>query len=119
MNNMNLKDRLGLMTYSIMILSMFTILLCTKNNFLFSISIAVICTSTGVLLGQLIKRKVQIPKSGLRILLGLFLLSISISLGFYFLVENQYKLTYIVLTNLFFTLGAIAYLWFFKRNTYK
>lgn len=98
------------------ILGLFTLAMCTENSILFSSSIAMICTMSGVFIGQLIKKKSQVHRSMLWRLAGLFLLSIVISFCFkYFADDNETGIIYIILTNLILALGAISYLMFSKQ----
>ena len=49
-----MRNNIKLALFYILILGLFSILLCTENSIWFSASIAMICTSTGVCIGQLI-----------------------------------------------------------------
>lgn len=113
---MNLKVKTTLAIYCILILSMLTILVCTEDNLFFSISIAVICTSTGVLGGQIIKRRVQVLKSRIGFLIGLFIVSFLLSIGIHYYVAKEIELIYIVLTNVVLALVALWYFYFFKQG---
>ena len=52
-----MRNNIKLALFYILILGLFSILLCTENSIWFSASIAMICTSTGVCIGQLIKKR--------------------------------------------------------------
>ena len=85
-----------------------------------SASIAMICTSTGVCIGQLIKKRKRFHASTdkLWVLSGLFLLSIIISLCIYFFFDNNpNKVTYILLMNLVLALGSILYIYITREKT--
>lgn len=108
-----MKTNIKLTLFIAFILALFTIVLCTKSSYWFSLSIAMIFTSTGVLIGQLIKHKnkMNISISQLWMPLGLFLLAIVLSLCFYFLLDNsQNRIIYIVLTNTVLAVGSIIFL---------
>lgn len=106
--------------YFVLILAMVTILLCTESTYWFSFSIAMIFTSTGVLIGQFIKYKkyLQISVDKLWISFGLFLLAIALSLCFYFLLDsNHNRITYIAVTNIILAICSIASLSITKQNS--
>ena len=86
-----MRNNIKLALFYILILGLFSILLCTENSIWFSASIAMICTSTGVCIGQLIKKRKRFHASTdkLWVLSGLFLLSIIISLCIYFFFDNN------------------------------
>ena len=71
-----MRNNIKLALFYILILGLFSILLCTENSIWFSASIAMICTSTGVCIGQLIKKRKRFHASTdkLWVLSGLFLL---------------------------------------------
>ena len=54
-----MRNNIKLALFYILILGLFSILLCTENSIWFSASIAMICTSTGVCIGQLIKKTIS------------------------------------------------------------
>ena len=53
-----MKGNIKLALFFVLLLGLFTILLCTESSRWFSASIAMIFTMSGVFLGQLIKNKV-------------------------------------------------------------
>lgn len=117
-----MKDNIEFVTFYILVLGLFAVLLCTENSILFSASISLICSFTGVFIGQLIKKnnKFHVTKSHLWILSGLFSLAIIISLCVYFLLDsNPNKMLYIILTNLALSLISIFYLCFLYKNYKK
>lgn len=106
--------------YFALILAMVTILLCTESTYWFSFSISMIFTSTGVLIGKLIKykRNLQINVGKLWMPLGLFLLAIALSLCFYFLLDsNHNRITYIAVTNVILAICSIASLSITKQKS--
>ena len=114
-----MKDNIKLALFFVLLLGLFTILLCTESSRWFTASIAMIFTMSGVFVGQLIKnrRKVHFGAGVLWGLSGLFLLAIIISLSIYFLLANeQSKQIYIVLTNLVLAFGSMVYLFIFHRR---
>ena len=107
-----MRNNIKLALFYILILGLFSILLCTE--------IAMICTSTGVCIGQLIKKRKRFHASTdkLWVLSGLFLLSIIISLCIYFFFDNNpNKVTYILLMNLVLALGSILYIYITREKT--
>ena len=96
-----MRNNIKLALFYILILGLFSILLCTENSIWFSASIAMICTSTGVCIGQLIKKRKRFHASTdkLWVLSGLFLV------------------TYILLMNLVLALGSILYIYITREKT--
>ena len=110
-----MRNNIKLALFYILILGLFSILLCTENSIWFSAS-----TSTGVCIGQLIKKRKRFHASTdkLWVLSGLFLLSIIISLCIYFFFDNNpNKVTYILLMNLVLALGSILYIYITREKT--
>lgn len=89
---------------------------CTENSKVFSFSFGLICTMIGVFLGQCIKKKIQFPKRVLWRLGGMFLLALALSISIQmFSGNNEYRITYIVTTNLILAIGGISYLVYLKQ----
>ena len=104
-----MRNNIKLALFYILILGLFSILLCTENSIWFSASIAMICTSTGVCIGQLIKKRKRFHASTdkLWVLSGLF----------FFFDNNPNKVTYILLMNLVLALGSILYIYITREKT--
>ena len=113
-----MRNNIKLALFYILILGLFSILLCTENSIWFSASIAMICTSTGVCIGQLIKKRKRFHASTDKLWVLSGLLSIIISLCIYFLFDNNpNKVTYILLMNLVLALGSILYIYITREKT--
>ena len=85
-----MRNDIKLVIFYILLLVLFSIGLCTENSFCLSMSISLSFSSTGIFIGQAIKRRklVNVDKGKLGVLLGLFILGIAISL-----ILNSYMKT--------------------------
>lgn len=103
--------------YFIAVLGLITLLLCTEDSRVFSFSIAMICTMTGLLISQCIKKKITAPKEVAWKIIELFLACLVVSIGIQQGVENDtYRITFIVLVNIIIGIGAITYLLTYKKS---
>lgn len=98
------------------LLGLLTILMCTENNTWFSFSLAGICTTIGVSLGQLIKQPGTISPNVLWKLCGMFVCAITLSACMHHLI-NDYtiKVSCIALTNLMLALITLLYMIYFRK----
>lgn len=99
--------------FYVIIIGLFSVSLCTENSILFSSSISLIFTFTGVFVGQLLKnrKRFHVSADKLWVLSGLFLLAVLISLCIYYYDNEQNKVKYILLINLILASCSVLYIY--------